>query len=72
MATIAENLATAKANYAAQLAEISASPKPSYSVAGRSFSWAEYQRFLLEQMATIDVQLASESPNEVYIEGFSA
>ncbi|CAB4144890.1 hypothetical protein UFOVP466_80 [uncultured Caudovirales phage] len=66
MATIAENLATAKANYAATLASISASPKPSYSIDGRSYSWVEYQKFILEQMAAIDKQTASESGSDTF------
>lgn len=71
MPTLAENLQAAKTNYAAQLADISANPKPSYSVGGRSFSWTEYQRFLIEQMSAIDIQLATDSTSEVYTEGFS-
>jgi hypothetical protein len=53
MPTSAENLQTAYDNYATILAEISESPKPTYSLDGQSFSWTEYQRFLLEQMKAI-------------------
>jgi len=48
------------------LASISASPKPSYSIDGRSYSWVEYQKFLLEQMAAIDKQTASESGSDTF------
>jgi hypothetical protein len=53
VATVAENLATAKANYAAKLAEISADPKPTYSVNGRSISWGEYHKMLLDMISSI-------------------
>lgn len=56
MPTTAENLATAYANYATILAEISENPKPTYSIDGQSVSWTEYQRFLLEQMAAIRME----------------
>lgn len=53
MATVEENLATAKANYAAKLAEISADPKPTYSVNGRSISWGEFHSMLLKMVSDI-------------------
>jgi hypothetical protein len=56
MPTTAENLQTAYDNYATILADISESPKPTYSLDGQSFSWTEYQRFLLEQMAAIRME----------------
>lgn len=37
-----DDLVAARANIAARLKEITATPKPSYSVDGQSFSWAEY------------------------------
>ena len=70
MATIAENLATAKANFAQQLADISANPKPSYSVDGRSYQWGEYLKFLTDSMNAIDISIQSEEgPDEVVIQG---
>lgn len=53
MATNAENLTTAYANYAATLAEISADPKLSYTVGDRTFGWTEYQEFLTKQLERI-------------------
>lgn len=50
MATVAQNLDTAIANYAATLASISATPKLSYTVGDRTFSWTEYQKFLMDAM----------------------
>lgn len=54
MATNAENLATAYANYAITLAEISADPKLTYTVGDRTFGWTEYQTFLTKQMEAIE------------------
>lgn len=48
MATIKENLETALARVALELAE--GDIKPSYSVNGQSFSWAEYRAHLLNEM----------------------
>ena len=66
MPTVAANLQTAKENYATILASISASPKPTYSIDGRSYSWVEYQKFLMEQMKAIDAQLSSESGDDTF------
>jgi hypothetical protein len=72
MATIAENLATAKAGFARQLAEISANPKPSYTVDGRTYNWNEYLRFLMESMKSLDEAIQSEEgPIEVVIQGMT-
>lgn len=48
MATASENLATALDNIAQQLADMTANPKPSYSNNGRSVSWGEHFRNLLD------------------------
>lgn len=60
MATDQENLRTARSNYAASLAELSnpAKRKLNYSIGGRSISWTDYQRFLLDSIKAIDEQLA--------------
>ena len=53
MASIVQNLETAYANYAVQLAAISANKKPSYSIDGESLTWTEYQQFIITQMETL-------------------
>ena len=70
MATAAENLQTAYDNFAAKLAEISESPKPSYSIDGQSVSWVEYYKFLMEQMKSIREELSSNDPVEEVSEAF--
>jgi hypothetical protein len=59
MATFVENLMTARDNFAAKLAEISADPKPSYSdPSGESYSWTEYYNFLSAQIKDLNAQIA--------------
>jgi hypothetical protein len=67
--TDAENLAQTRTNYITTLAAISANPKPTYSVAGRSFSWTEYQKFLLDMVKSIDAQLLGDDPGELITAG---
>lgn len=50
MATTAQNIDTAIANYAAILADVSANPKPTYTAGGRTFDWKSYQEFLIDAM----------------------
>lgn len=71
MATDAENLATIKSNALARLAELSASPKPSYAIDGQSVSWNEYAQMLQEQIAWCDKQLAAETPCETITQGYT-
>lgn len=66
MATYAQNLETARNNVAAALAEITANPKPDYSVDGESYSWASYFQMLTTQLEALNKQLAAASgPYEV-------
>jgi len=52
-------LKTTRANYAKNLAEVSAQKKPTYSIAGRSVSWVEYAKFLREEIRELDLQIAA-------------
>ena len=61
MATRAQNLQTALDNIAARLAEITASPKPSYSIDGESVSWTEYFSALMAQQSALRTELAQAS-----------
>jgi hypothetical protein len=53
-------LRLARSNFCQSLAELSnpAARKVTYSVGGRSLSWTEYQRFLLDSIKAVDEQLA--------------
>jgi hypothetical protein len=57
MASYEDNLKAVKENIAARLAEITASPKPSYSIDGQSVSWTEYFNSLVQQLKEINQQL---------------
>lgn len=58
--TIIEKLRVAQSNYVQQLLDLSdpAKRKPSYSVGGRSISWTEYQRWLLDAIKQLEQQIA--------------
>lgn len=55
-----DDLTTARNNYIAQLKDISVNPKPTYTVDGQTFKWTEYQKFLTEQIKTLEGLIASE------------
>ena len=53
MPTDLENLNTSLSNIYQQLADMTANPKPSYSVGGRSVSWGEHFNNLLKAQESI-------------------
>lgn len=63
MATVLEHLQAARDNYAAQLAELSANPQPTYSEKGRSVSWTEHRESLVRLVAELDDAIAREGPD---------
>lgn len=70
MATEAENLATALANVAAKLADITVNPKPSYSIDGQSLSWGTYYKDLVELRNSLKAALLdAEGPFEYHVQG---
>jgi len=54
-----DDLATAITQIAAQIKDITADPKPTYSVNGQSVSWESYLSMLTEQL--IKLQTAQQS-----------
>lgn len=69
MPSVLDNLITAKANIAAKIAEISANPKPNYSIDGQSISWASYFDMLNSQLGKLDESIAvAQGPFEMPIE----
>lgn len=69
MATYLENLTTARDNLAAKLAEVSADPKPTYSIDGQSFSWVEYYKFLTDSVDALNLQISGGEPFEEVTRG---
>lgn len=68
---VIDSLNTAKANYAALLAQISANPRPTYTVGQQTFSWMEFQKFIMEQIKAINEQINVENPFEEEILGMT-
>lgn len=66
-----DDLTTARDNFAAKLAEVSASPKPTYNIDGQSVSWTEYYKFLSDQVERLNVQISSGDPFEVVSTGIT-
>lgn len=66
------SIATIKANALANLASITASPKPSYAVEGRTINWTEYHRELQALVKWCDEQAAAdEGPYEIVSQGYT-
>lgn len=67
-----DDLQSAYNQMATRMKEITASPKPSYSIDGESYSWAEYQSFLLTGMKQLreEIAAASNYPYELHSQGF--
>jgi hypothetical protein len=59
MTTPGDDLGVAIANITAQIREITANPKPDYSIDGQSVSWASYLSMLNSQL--IALQQAKQS-----------
>ena len=64
-----EMLLTIKGQTLAMIAELTASPKPSYAIDGQSVSWAEYLDRLKRTVAWCNEQLAVEDPFEFQSQG---
>ncbi len=64
-----DQLATIKANTLAQMAEVSAEKKPSYSVDGQSFNWQQYMEYLQRRVEWCNQQMAVEEPFEFPTQG---
>jgi hypothetical protein len=72
VASEAENLQTAIDNVAAKLAEVTANPKPSYSIDGQSVSWGEYYRMLTGHLKELrEAKIAADGPFERNVVGWS-
>lgn len=69
--TVASDLQTAKEQMAANLVTLTTNPKTTYNVSGVSYSWTEYQKFLMESIANINALISAEldGPFEVLVQG---
>lgn len=67
----ATTIATIKSQTLAVIAEVTAHPKPNYTLDGQTVSWGDY---LTQLQATVDWcnrQAASEEPYEVLSQGYT-
>lgn len=64
-----EQIVTIKTQTLARIAEITAEPKPSYSIDGQKLAWAEYLKQLLATVDWCNEKLAGEAPFEVRSRG---
>lgn len=71
MPTDSEQIATIKSQTLAIIAEITASPKPNYNIAGRQIAWGDYLKQLQETVKWCDEQAAGSEPFEIVTQGFS-
>jgi hypothetical protein len=71
MASYLDNLLAARDNVAANLAAITADPKPNYSVDGQSVSWQTLFDSYMAQLEKLDVQINGADPFEVRSRGFT-
>ncbi len=62
-------LRTIHAQILERIAEITASPKPTYSIDGQEIKWTEYLKSLRETAAWIEQRLNSQQPFEIVSRG---
>jgi hypothetical protein len=65
----ADNLITTRDQIAERLVEMTASPKPSYSVHGHTYHWGEYFELLTKQLEQVNRLIAQGSPVEIVTQG---
>ena len=66
-----EHLQTIKAQTLALIADLTAHPKPTYSVDGQNVSWSEYLAALEATVDWCERKLAGEEPFEVHSQGIT-
>lgn len=71
MPTDAQQLAAIKSQTLAVLAEITASPKPTYYIDGQTVAWNEYLVRLRDTVDWCDRKLAGEEPFEIHSQGIT-
>jgi hypothetical protein len=69
MPTYLENLTTARDQIAANLAAITAQPKPTYSIDGQSVSWQSLFDSYIAQLDKLNALIAAAEPFEVQSQG---
>ncbi|MBS0207805.1 MAG: hypothetical protein JSS27_02525 [Planctomycetes bacterium] len=69
MPTYLENLLATRDQIAANLAGITAQPKPSYAIDGQQVDWQSLFNSYTQQLAELNAQIAAADPVEVQSRG---
>ena len=72
MPTDREQLESIKSLALAQLAELRALPKPTYTIDGQTVSWESYARSLQETVDWCDAKLTDSEPFEIQSQGYTS
>ncbi len=67
----ADVIRTIKSQTLAVMADVTAKPKPTYSVDGQQVAWGDYLKQLERTVAWCDRQLAGDEPFEVHSTGYT-
>jgi hypothetical protein len=67
----ATTLTTIKSNILAQLEDLSANPKPNYSIDGQQVSWQSHFDSLMMSLDRINAQINASDPYEIVSRGTS-
>jgi len=66
-----EQIRTIKSQALAVMADVTANPKPSYSIDGQSVSWSDYLATLQATVDWCEQKLSGEEPFEVHSQGIT-
>ena len=72
MSSYLDDLLAARDNIAANLAAMTANPKPNYSVDGQSLSWQSLFDSYMAQLEKLDIQINGAQPFEVRSRGYTS
>ena len=64
-----EQIKTIRSQTLQRIAEITAEPKPSYTIDGQSVNWNDYLKALRETISWCDLMMNIESPGDVVSRG---
>ena len=66
-----DDLNTAKQQLLDRIIEITAEPKPNYSIDGQNISWASYLQTLLDGINKLDIEINALEPFEIQSTGYN-
>ena len=69
--TYISDLEDARDNIATLLKNMTANPKPSYSIDGQTIQWSAYFRMLTDKLETINQAISAGNPFEETMQGYT-